>query len=99
MDRQECLFYKNMARGWESKSVEAQIEEEDRAYEAGRKEASDRSNAQDLRLESLRLSRVRIEAQLTRAVHAAHREMLMKALQAIEKETEQVKLELSQDKK
>jgi hypothetical protein len=49
-----------MARGWESKSVEAQIEEEDRAYEAGRKKASDLSNQQDQRLESLRLSRVRI---------------------------------------
>jgi hypothetical protein len=88
-----------MARGWESKSVEAQIEEEDRAYEAGRKEASDRSNQQDQRLESLRLSRVRVEAQLARAVHAAHREMLMKALQAIEQETEALKLELSREEK
>ncbi len=87
-----------MARGWESKSVEAQIEEEDRAYEAGRKQASDRSNAQDLRLESLRLSRVRLEAQLSGAVHAAHREMLLKGLRAIEKETEELNLELSQDK-
>jgi hypothetical protein len=88
-----------MARGWESKSVEAQIEEEDRVYEAGRKQASDRSNQQDQKLESLRLSRVRIEAQLTRAVHAAHREMLMKALQAIEKETEQLNLEAQRDRK
>jgi hypothetical protein len=88
-----------MARGWESKSVEAQIEEEDRAYEAGRKQASDRSNQQDEKLESLRLSRVRIEAQLTRAVHAAHRDMLMKALQAIEKETEALNLEAQRDKK
>jgi len=87
-----------MARGWESKSVEAQIEEEDRAYEAGRKQASDRSNEQDQRLESLRLSRVRIEAQLTRAVHPAHREMLLKALQALEQEAEQVNLEISHDK-
>ena len=90
---------KLMARGWESKSVEAQIEEEDRAYEAGRKQASDHSNAQDLQLESLRLSRVRIEEQLARAVHTAHREMLMKALQAIEKETEQLTLEAKRDRK
>jgi hypothetical protein len=88
-----------MARGWESKSVEAQIEEEDRAYDAGRKQASDHSTAQDLRLESLRLSRVRIEAQLARAVHPAHREMLMKALQAIEKESEQLTLEAERDRK
>jgi rubrerythrin len=87
-----------MARGWESKSVEAQIEEEDRAYEAGRKQASDRSNQQDQRLESLRLSRVRIEAQLAKAVHAAHREMLMKALRAIEKETESLNLASLRDK-
>ena len=87
-----------MARGWESKSVEAQIEEEDRAYEAGRKQASDRSNRQDQRLESLRLSRVRIEAQLAKAVHAAHREMLMKALRALEKETESLNLESLRDK-
>jgi hypothetical protein len=92
------VLEKLMARGWESKSVEAQIEEEDRAYEAGRKQASDRSNQQDQKLESLRLSRVRIEAQLTKAVHAAHREMLMKALQAIEKETEQLNLESLRDK-
>jgi coenzyme F420-reducing hydrogenase delta subunit len=88
-----------MARGWESKSVEAQIEEEDRAYEAGRKQASDRSNQQDQKLESLRLSRARIEQQLARAVYAAHREMLMKALQAIEKETEELNLESLRDKK
>jgi hypothetical protein len=88
-----------MARGWESKSVEAQIEEEDRAYEAGRKQASDRSNEQDQKLESLRMSRARVEEQLARAVHPAHREMLMKALQAIEKQVEVVMKESSESLK
>jgi hypothetical protein len=44
-------------------------------------------------LESLKLSRSRVEDQLTKAVRPAHRQMLMKALQAIEEEAE----ELSQD--
>jgi hypothetical protein len=93
------VLQKTMARGWESKSVEAQIEEEDRAYEAGRKQASDRSNEQDQKLESLRMSRARVEEQLARAVHPAHREMLMKALQAFEKQVEVVMKESSESLK
>lgn len=42
------------------------------------------------RLDSLKLSRSRVEAQLRNAVHAAHRETLMKALQAIEREAEEI---------
>lgn len=41
------------------------------------------------RMESLKLSRSRVLAQLERASRPAHREMLMKALQAIEKETDE----------
>ena len=77
-----------MARGWESKSVEAQIEEGERAGEADRKSKSSLSNEAQQQLESLRLARARTEDQLRRAVHAAHREMLMKALQSIEKQVE-----------
>ena len=40
------------------------------------------------RLHSLELSRSRIEKQLEKAVQPAHRAMLMKALQALEKEVE-----------
>ena len=79
-----------MARGWESKSVEAQIEEGERAGETVRQEKSSLSIEAQQRLESLRLARVRTEDQLTRAIHAAHREMLMKALQAIEKQVEAI---------
>jgi len=42
------------------------------------------------RLHSLTLSRSRVLAQLERANVPAHRKMLMKALQAIEKEAEQL---------
>ena len=42
------------------------------------------------RLDSLQLSRSRVEQQLAKAVHPAHRQMLMKALQAIESEAEEI---------
>ena len=42
--------------------------------------------ARSQRLESLKLSRSRVEDQLSKAVHPAHRKTLMKALQAIEED-------------
>jgi hypothetical protein len=79
-----------MASGW-GKSFEEQLEEANqRASQerAPRVPQEDRVRLQ--RLQSLRLSRSRVEQQLGRAVHPAHREMLMKALQAIEKEAEEI---------
>ena len=81
-----------MAIGW-GKSFEEQVEEANqRASQerAPRVPLEERVRLQ--RLESLKLSRSRIEQQLGRAVHPAHREMLMKALQAIEKEAEEISL-------
>ena len=82
-----------MAIGW-GKSFEEQVEEANqRASEkrAPRIPSEDRVRLQ--RLESIKLSRSRIEQQLERAVQPAHRAMLMKALQAIEEESEAVELE------
>lgn len=79
-----------MARGWQSKSVEAQIEEGERAGEDSQARKSRAMRLRDERLESLRLSRARVEQQLSNAVHPAHREMLMKALQALEKDAEEI---------
>ncbi|MDQ5844923.1 MAG: hypothetical protein M3539_06460 [Acidobacteriota bacterium] len=79
-----------MAIGW-GKSFEEQVEEANqRASQerAPRVPVEERRRLQ--RLQSLKLSRSRIEQQLERAVQPAHRETLMKALQAIEKETEEV---------
>lgn len=82
-----------MAIGW-GKSYEEQMEEANqRASEAKRKRAprlpvEDRVRLQ--RLQSLKLSRSRVLAQLERASLPAHREMLMKALQAIEKESDEI---------
>jgi hypothetical protein len=79
-----------MARGWESKAVEAQIEEgKHRAADDARAHASTEVRARQLRLESLRLSRSRILQQLDRAKHPAHREVLLKGLQAVEQELEE----------
>ena len=79
-----------MAIGW-GKSYEEQMEE---ASQRASLERTPRvpleERARQQRLESLKLSRSRIEDQLSKAVRPAHRQMLMKALQAIEEEAEQI---------
>jgi hypothetical protein len=78
-----------MARGWESKSVEAQIEEgEQRTVVEPPTPAAIRQLQHQI--ESLRLSRSRLLQQLELARVSAHREMLQKGLQAIEKELEEI---------
>ena len=79
-----------MAIGW-GKSYEEQMEEASQrasVERAPRVPLEERVRRQ--RLESLKLSRARVEAQMSKAVHPAHRETLMKALQAIEREAEEV---------
>jgi hypothetical protein len=79
-----------MAIGW-GKSYEEQMEEASQRASAERMPrvpVEDRARLQ--RIESLKLSRSRVEEQLSKAVHPAHRQMLMKALQAIEKETDEI---------
>ena len=79
-----------MAIGW-GKSYEEQME--DANQRASKAERTPRLPLEDRlrlkQLESLKLSRSRILAQLERASVPAHREMLMKALQAIEKEEDE----------
>jgi hypothetical protein len=79
-----------VAIGW-GKSYEEQMEEANqRASQhtrAPRLPLEDRVRLR--RLASLKLSRSRVLAQLERASLPAHREMLMKALQAIEKEVDE----------
>lgn len=79
-----------MAIGW-GKSYEEQMEEaSQRASEEKRGHKPEVVRKREQALESLRLSRARIEQQLSRAVRPAHREMLMKALQAIEKQADEL---------
>ena len=80
-----------MARGWESKSVEAQIEEgKQRAEQVHVPSPSPESRAREHHLESLRLSRSRLLDQLDRATLPAHREVLQNGLRAIEKELDEL---------
>jgi hypothetical protein len=81
-----------MARGWESKAVEDQIEQ---ANERSRRQPSleDLSPEERVRrerLESLRLSRAHTLTQLERATRPAHRQMLQRTLRALEAEMEQL---------
>jgi hypothetical protein len=75
-----------MARGWESKSVEAQQAE---AAES-RKESKFRLTAQQAtrirRIEGLRLSRKRVLQQLETEHAPRHREMLTAALSELDKQ-------------
>ena len=82
-----------MAIGW-GKSYEEQMEEASQRASAERTPRIPLQERERLqRLESLKLSRSRVEDQLSKAVRPAHRQMLMKALQAIEEEAD----EISQD--
>ena len=80
-----------MAIGW-GKSFEDQVEEgNQRLSQAERRpRLNEVERARAQRLESLRLSRSRVLEQLDRSRHAAHRESLLKGLQVIEQEIEQL---------
>jgi hypothetical protein len=82
-----------MARGWESKAVEDQIQEaEERARRASEPpvDESPAARTRRERLETLRLSRSRTLSQLEHATRHAHREMLQRTLRALETEIEEV---------
>ena len=74
-----------MARGWESKSVEAQQEER-----SERKRLGLGLSAQDLathdQRQTLELSRARMVADLSRASSLAHRRMLEGAIASLEQQ-------------
>jgi flagellar biosynthesis regulator FlaF len=70
-----------MARGWESKSVEEQIEAaEDRANQARAQKLNDQDVAAQKERESLELSRTRVMSDLASATNPRYREILQKSL-------------------
>ncbi|MGH9939128.1 MAG: hypothetical protein ACREAM_23045 [Blastocatellia bacterium] len=76
-----------MARGWESKSVEDQMEEARRSQ--GEREWRVRTpeeRERQRKVESLKLERSRLAEQLERARSEAHQRMLRQSLKAIEAE-------------
>jgi hypothetical protein len=69
-----------MARGWESKSIEAQQEESSRGQEGMGRHAMPEDRARQQRLRTLELARARAAADLERATTPAHRAMLEESI-------------------
>ena len=78
-----------MARGWESKSVEAQQDEASRA-KVIRAELSPEQRAIEERRRLLTLTRSRALADLERASAAPHRRMLEQAIAALDEQLAQL---------
>ena len=84
-----------MARGWESKAVADQIEEgESRRQQSSKTEPTREQRVLKERLDSLQLSRSRLLQQLEHARHPAHRNILLNGLKALEREIEEVSVEV-----
>ena len=81
-----------MARGWESKAVADQIEEGKSERPVDRVQTVLKDPQQQQKLDSLLLSRSRILQQLELAKHAAYRQVLLKGLQAVESEIEEIQM-------
>ncbi len=81
-----------MARGWESKSVADQIEQqEERARSQNNShEISPVVRQRHERIQTLRLSRTRTISQLEHATRPQHRDMLKRTLRALEAEIEEL---------
>jgi hypothetical protein len=79
-----------VAIGW-GKSFEDQVEEGNQRLSANDRQLRlpPEERVRQQRLESLQLSKSRILAQLERARHNAHRDVLMKGLRAIEKQIDE----------
>ena len=81
-----------MARGWESKSVEDQVEQRQqrRADTAARAPLTPAERERQQRLEALQLARARTLTQLQTATAQAHRELLRRTLRALESQIEEL---------
>jgi hypothetical protein len=78
-----------MARGFDSKFVEAQQEEATREKSL-RPELTPEQQAREAKRQSLALSRARAQADLQRATAKAHRLMLEEAIRALDEELEKL---------
>jgi hypothetical protein len=72
-----------MARGWESKSVEAQQADQEQRPDAA-VPVSPADAAREARRQSIRLARARVEADLARMLRPAHRATLEAALRGLD---------------
>ena len=70
-----------MARGWESKEIESQIEAaEERASQAAKRQVSAAQIALEREIDSLNLSRTRVMRDLEASTNPRYREMLNRSL-------------------
>ena len=76
-----------MARGWESKAVESQMESaKAEQKQSGRKRMTPEAAARLRKKETLLLARAHLQQQLQKAQHTRHQEMLQNALADVEKQ-------------
>jgi hypothetical protein len=75
-----------MARGWESKAVEAQQDEATRAARPGPRVLTADERARDSARRTLELARAKLQGDLDRARTDAHRTMLRRALDDVERQ-------------
>jgi hypothetical protein len=82
-----------MARGWESKDVESQVENKDKSPEqkSGRGTKSPEQLMREQQIQDLELSRTRILNDLTAATHPNHRKSLEAALAHLDKKIAELK--------
>lgn len=81
-----------MARGWESKSVESQMElAEERRAEMAVQQTSIKQLQKQREIEGLELSRVRVQRDIGTARNAGYRESLEAALHFLDKKLETLK--------
>ncbi len=79
--RRPVVHNQGMARGWESKSVESQMESAESERESARRRAMTAGElARERERKSLELSRTRVLRELAEARNARHRQMLETAL-------------------
>jgi hypothetical protein len=75
-----------MARGWESKDVEAQVESKEVGKaSSGHQAKSDEQQVREQDIQQLQLSRIRIVNDLNTATHPNHRKSLEAALAHLDK--------------
>ena len=79
-----------MARGFESKSVEAQQEEAARGRKTGGREMSPEDRNIEQRRRMLELTRTRARHDLSRATAPAHKRMLEQAIAALDRQLEEL---------
>lgn len=85
-------YNRSMARGWESKSVEAQMEEHnpDLSNQNGSKPASQEEIHEKVRKANLQLSRKRILHQLEASTNERYSELLRRSLAELDEQLEAV---------